>query len=229
MADAARAQGVPPRELALTLQHGVGVEPRLARRLERAYKFLASEYPALLEGPGLKASWASVLELSRLHTVNPSRAREIAGQVFSGRMPAGRVAELANSPPPAPRGVFTLAREISQKTGSFGKHALELIQRNPEVLQLGPVDRVAVPNRGHPLMPALIVEQEGRTIAVEIRAPGSSATPHQLGGYLARVAQLQQRYTRALLVLPKESENVARMACDLQRQWDGGELKIVLL
>lgn len=54
-------------------------------------------------------------------------------------------------------------------------------------------------------------------------------SPHQVGQYVARLAQLEQKYCRAILVLPCDREDIAEMVRRFQYEWIGREAEVVLM
>lgn len=64
---------------------------------------------------------------------------------------------------------------------------------------------------------------------VEINIGGETASPYDVGRYLARLAQLEQKYDQAILVLPKGCEVIAEMARRFQREWIDRDVHVVLM
>ncbi|MCP5241508.1 MAG: hypothetical protein H6949_16975 [Zoogloeaceae bacterium] len=112
---------------------------------------------------------------------------------------------------------------------TFQQRIIALLRDDPSVLQLGYVEKVVIPPRGEPLMPDIVITQGGKSVAIEVKAVTPETSVHTIGGLLARVAQLEQRYTFAALVFPLGADDIAEMARGLQREWDGREPRIVLL
>lgn len=229
--DELQRRGASRFEHAHRIKRDVGIELTLARRLERAYRFLHSDYPEVFETSKMLASWASALELSKLKAINVQLASEIAESVFAGRMTAPQIAALAKKEAQAPSriGVFAEARALERVGPTFQQRVVALVREDPSVLQLGPVEDVFFPARGEVLMPDFILKKDGMTIAVEVKTVTPETSVSTIGSLLARAAQLEQRYTFAVLVFPLGSEGTAEMACSLQRKWDGREPHIVLL
>lgn len=225
------ARGASRSELAHSIRRDVGIDLPLARRLERAYKFLKADFPQTFEAVQFLASWASVLELSRLKEVSVAHASEVAEEVFAGRLTAPQIAALTKqvAQPLPSQQVFAETRALERAGPSFQQRIISMVRENPSVLQLGCVENVVVPPRGEPLMPDLVITQGGKTIAVEVKTVTPETSVHTIGSLLARVAQLEQRYTSAVLVFPLGSEGAVEMACSLQREWDGREPHVVLL
>ena len=219
-------------ELVDRLKRDLGVDLPNARRLERAYQFLRTDFPQVLfEAREFRASWASVLELSRLKEVSAVQANEVADAVFAGRITAPQIAALAKQlvqPAPVP-GLFAAARPVHRMGESFQQRIVALVRENPSVLNLGYVDDVDVPPRGVPLMPDVVLTQGGKTIAVEVKMVTPETPVHAIGAHLARLAQLEQRYTHAVLVFPTGAETVAQMATQLQEAWNFRTPRIILL
>lgn len=229
--DELQGRGASRFELAHRIKRDVGIEMTLARRLERAYRFLQSDYPEVVETSKMLASWASVLELRKLKATNALLASELAESVFAGRTTAPQIAALAKKEAQAPSriGVFAAARALQRVGPTFQQRIVALVREDPSVLQLGPVEDVFFPARGEVLMPDIVLTQGGKTIAVEAKTVTPETSVNTIGGLLARIAQLEQRYTFAVLVFPLGTENTAEMARGLQRDWDGRELRFVML
>lgn len=225
------ARGASRSELAHSIRRDVGIDLPLARRLERAYRFLKSDFPQTFEVAQFLASWASVLELSRLKEVSASHASEVAEEVFAGRLTAPQIAALTKqvAQPLPSQGVFAEARAPERVGQNFQQRIISMVREDPSVLRLGYVEHVFVPPRGEPLMPDLVLTQGGKTIAVEVKAVTPETPVTTIGGLLARVAQLEQRYTHAVLVFPQGTETIAQMARELQASWDYGTPRIVLI
>ncbi len=185
----------------------------------------------MFEAAQFLASWASVLELSKLKAMNAPLANEIAENVFAGRMTAPQIAALAKKEAKTPSrvGVFAEARALERVGPLFQQQIVALVRDDPDVLKLGHIDEVIVPPRGETLMPDVIVTQGGKTIAIEVKTVTPATSAHTIGAYLARIAQLEQRYTYAVLVFPAGSENVAQMAIELQEAWNCRAPRILLL
>lgn len=226
--DELQGRGASRFELAHRIKRDAGIEITLARRLERAYRFLQSDYPEVFEASKMLASWASVLELSKLKATNALLAGEIADGVFAGRTTAPQMAALAKQAT-QPVGVFAEACALQRVGLSFQQRIVALVREDPSVLQLGYVENVVVPPRGEPLMPDIVLTQSGKTIAVDVKTVTPETSVHTIGSLLARVAQLEQRYTCGVLVFPRGCESVAEAACSLQYEWNARALRIVLL
>ncbi|MBB4013641.1 hypothetical protein [Niveibacterium umoris] len=207
-----------------------GLDARTARRFERLYRFLASEYPEALNGKPLAAGSVAVAELAKLHDCSPSAARELATEVFTGTLPADGIrARLDEALAQSTASVRHRRLSTSRRVAEFERDAVERIRRNPELLGLGPVDELQVTPSGRPLMPDMVLLQQGLRIAVEVKAAGQQAPMHVVGGYLARLAQLLQRYDRAVLVLPSDCVELANLAHALQDEWAPSPIHVVCL
>lgn len=99
----------------------------------------------------------------------------------------------------------------------------------PELLGVGAIDEVREFGVNDRFEPMLAMRQGQHWIAVEISAASAYLSPHKVGHYLARLAQLEQKYDRAILVLPDDRGDIAEMVQRFQYEWIGREPDVVLI
>lgn len=223
-------EGLSEQEIAQRIRNELGLDPRKARLFEQAFRFLVMFYNGLLSTGKVKASFGAVDDLMKLRRLEPALADQLAPEVLGGEIKASELRVVLDdvlssaAASPAKRGL-----DAKRRTQAFERLAINRFLSDPAQLGLGPVDEIWEPERGKALMPDLIVDQGDRKIAIEVRAAGLTVKLHEVGAYLARLAQLEQVFDRAILVLPLECVELAETALRLQKEWDGRELKIILL
>lgn len=207
-----------------------GLNPNMARRYVRLYQFLVVNFQSWLDGRPLAAGSTAIRELATLHGCNPTAANRLAPDVLTGKLrdvdikreTNAFIAKGTNVTPPGRLG-------ITRRIFDFERSARQQIAKAPEKLGIGPVDDLTEPDRGQPLTPDLVAYQAGRAIAIEFKAAGAGATTYIAGSYLARLAQLRERYDDAVLVLPAYCAELAEVASDLQFSWSGTRPHICLI
>jgi len=208
----------------------VGLSARVAKRYVRLYEFLATHYEPWLDGRPIAAGSAAIRELATLHACNPDIADKIAPDAFAGKLRDIDIkretdAVLAKATTDAPPARVGVTRRIAE----FERAAKGQIAAQPARLGIGPIDSLSEPEKGQPWEPDLVAYQNGKVIAIEFKAAGAGASAHIAGAYLARLAQLRERYDDAVLVLPSYGKRLAEAATELQLAWSGRRPHICLI
>lgn len=206
----------------------IGLASRTARRFESLYRFLLRVYPAMLRRRRVLAGSTAVMELMKLHEHSAKLADKVVADVLSGTLTHDKVRAQRERVMPS---TGDTARKFgtAKRIADFEHMAVTQIRRKPELLGLAKKDRVELPVPRKPLVPDLLFKQGDCTIAVEIKAAGPRRDSYIVGSYLARLAQLLQRYDRAILVLPGGCEELAQATVKLQREWGPADISIVCL
>lgn len=201
-----------------------------AREFARLYKFVADNYPAALNLEQFNANFAAVTQLAQIHGLSKERADVLAPDVFSGKLKAVHLRPLVDELLGQAGQSANTRRMLAKRRGSdFVRHVIDQVKENPDALGIGPIEEVFTPPYNARFVPELAVRQGERWIAVEINIGGETASPYDIGRYLARLAQLEQKYDQAILVLPKGCEDIAEMARRFQREWIDRDVHVVLM
>jgi len=212
------------------LEAQTGLPVTRAREYVRLYKFLADNYPAALNRAQFNANFVAVTQLAQIHGLSKERADALAQDVFSGELKAVHLRPILDELLGETGQSTNARRMLAKRRGSdFVRHVIDQVKENPDVLGIGPVDEIFTPPYNARLVPELAVRQGERWIAVEINIGGETASPYDIGRYLARLAQLEQKYDQAILVLPKGCEDIAEMARRFQREWIDRDVHVVLM
>lgn len=212
------------------LEAQTGLPVSRAREYVRLYKFLADNYPAALNLEQFNANFVAITQLAQIHGLSKERADALAPDVFSGDLKARHLRPLVDELLGETGQSANTRRMLAKRRGSdFVRHVIDQVKGNPEVLGIGPVDEVFTTPYNVRFVPELSVRQGERWIAVEINIGGETASPYDVGRYLARLAQLEQKYDQAILVLPKGCEDIAEMARRFQREWIDRDVHVVLM
>lgn len=195
-----------------------GSKIRTAQRWARAVEFLTSTYPALLatKQHGLKAGSVAVLELARLHKLDPPTADGLAERVLSGT---------ANTPEVRRAVAIALERRERKTTrqapsgtawrAAFRQLAIRrLSEHRPLLGEFGAVASVKWVDERPALKPDMVVKfvNPSYDMAVAIRGPRDTAaksTATVAAQLLADAAVLLLRYESSPIVLPFEAERIA--------------------
>ena len=200
------------------------------REYVRLYQFLLDNFPDVRYLDRFDANFAAVTLLVQLFNLSRPRALELADEVFHGEIKAADlrpiVDELIAEITPSPG----MRRMLAKRRGAdFVRHVVERVMADPDVLGIGPVDEIVTPPARARFAPALLVRQGERWTAVDVQLGGDTASPYDVGRYLARLAQLEQKYNDAILVLPRDNEEMAEMARRFQREWIDRDVHVVLI
>lgn len=212
------------------LEKETGLPVSRIREYVRLYRFLADNFPNALHAKRFDANFAAVTLLAQLHNLSRRRALELADDVFWGEIKAAELRSIVDeliaeiTPSPGTR------RMLAKRRGAdFTRHVVERVMADPDLLGIGPIDEVVTPPARARFAPALLVRQGERWIAVDVQLGGDTASPYDVGRYLARLAQLEQKYDDAILVLPRDNEAMAEMARRFQREWIDRDVHVVLI
>lgn len=201
-----------------------------ARDYERAYRFLVLQYPEAVAERKITANFVAVSQLSTLHRLDRVKADELAPMVLKGETKASAVREVIDELLANRRsGDIPRILEAKRRVASFDAEARKLLMAQPDLLGIGPVDEIREVRSNARFEPDLVVRQGELLIGVEIIGASSSMPPHYVGRYLARLAQIEQKYQRAMLVLPSDQEEIAMKLRRYLREWIGREPELVLL
>lgn len=207
-----------------------GVPVSRAREYVRLYRFLAENYPAALNREQFNANFVAVTQLAQIHGLSKERADVLAEDVFSGELKAVHLRPILDGLLGETEQSTSARRMLAKRRGSdFVRYVIDRVKENPDVLGIGIVDEIFTPPYNARFVPELAVRQGERWIAVEINIGGETASPYDIGRYLARLAQLEQKYDQAILVLPKGCEDIAEMARRFQREWIDRDVHVVLI
>lgn len=206
----------------------IGLTSRTARRFASLYRFLLRVYPAMLRQRRVLAGSTAVMELMKLHELSAKLADKVVADVLSGTLTQDEVRTQRERVMP-PTGDTARKFGTAKRIADFEHMAVARIRRKPELLGLAKMGLVELPVPRKPLFPNLLFKQGDCTIAVEIKAAGPRRDSYIAGSYLARLAQLLQRYDRAILVLPGGCEELAQATVKLQREWGPADISIVCL
>lgn len=228
--DAGAAQRAPEKEALAKASEAAKLDVRSAKTYARLYRFLKSEYASLLSSPNLKMGSAAGLQLARLHECAPVEAHKLAPKVFSGEISPRDLKRRRETLLSHAKGnVEPPARvSIMRKSVLFERHAAHLICADPGILGLGKGVAVSAPAGRKTMSPDLVASVGKRRIAVEIKAAGPASTTH-IAAHLARLAQLEQVYDGAILVLPAQCADLAEKAIAQQEAWNGARPHIVMV
>lgn len=230
IADAAAKVGESINAMAEQIHAATKLPLHRAREYERAYRFLALHYSHYVDAKKVDANFVAVSQLLTLHRIDGDRAKELAPSVLSGEMKAGALrAAIDELSPVEIAHLGTRTREAKRRVADFAADAYVRLIGKPDLLGIGPVEEIREFRTGPRFAPDLAVRQGQRWIAVEIVAASASMSPHQVGRYLARLAQLEQKFDRAILVLPHDRGDIAEMLRRFQEEWIGREAEVVLL
>ena len=227
--EGARA-GLSSNAVAEQIQVAVQLPAHRAREHERAFRFLMAHYPAYVAEKKVDANFVAVSQLHSLYRLDRAKAAELAPGVLSGEIKAAALRGVIDSVLASQgTGDRTRVFESKRRVADFVSDATERLIANPALLGIGPVDEVREFRVGPRFAPDLAMRQGQRWIAVEISTASASMPPHQVGRYLGRLAQLEQKYDRAILVLPHDRGDIAEMVRRFQDEWIGREAEVVLL
>ncbi|MDI3491348.1 MAG: hypothetical protein PWP11_2625 [Thauera sp.] len=230
IADEGARAGLSSNAVAEQIQVVVQLPAHRAREHERAFRFLMAHYPDYVAEKKVDANYVAVSQLHALHRLDSAKAAEVAPGVLSGEIKALALRGVIDSVLASKgTGDQTRGLESKRRVADFVSDATERLMANPALLGIGPVDEVREFRTGPRFAPDLGMRQGRRWIAVEISTASASMPPHQVGRYLARLAQLEQKYDRAILVLPHDRGDIAEMVRRFQEEWIGREAEVVLL
>lgn len=201
-----------------------------AREYERAFRFLATLYPDNVAEKKVEANFVAVSQLSILHRLDRARALELGPGVMKGDIKAGDLRHAIDEILAA-RGAVGGDRVLNARRGhaDYRSAARAMLIAQPELLGVGAIDEVREFGVNDRFEPMLAMRQGQHWIAVEVSAASAYLSPHKVGHYLARLAQLEQKYDRAILVLPDDRGDIAEMVKRFQYEWIGREPDVVLI
>lgn len=222
--------GLSSNAVAEKIQVAIQLPAHRAREYERAFGFLMTHYPDYVAEKKVDANFVAVSQLHALHRLDSAKAEELAPAVLRGEIKALGLRSVIDSALASQgAGDRSRALESKRRVADFVSDATERLMANPALLGIGPVDEVQEFRVGPRFAPDLAMRQGQRWIAVEISTASASMPPHQVGRYLGRLAQLEQKYDRAILVLPHDRGDIADMVRRFQDDWIGREAEVVLL
>lgn len=201
-----------------------------ARDYMRLYDFLVDNYPAALSHEPFDASFPAVTHLLQIHRLSKDRADALAPEVFAGKLKAVHLRAVVDELLGNTSDFSSARRMLAKRRGAdFVRHVINRVKADPDVLAIGAIDEIVTPPSNARFVPELVVRQGERWVAVEINIGGETASPYDVGRYLARLAQLEQKYDKAILVLPRGSDDMAEMARRFQREWIDRDVHVVLI
>jgi hypothetical protein len=208
----------------------------------RAFRFLNTHYPELIEGRSeTQCGFVSVLEIERLWQLAPEEARRVAEDVVSGRMTFSdiqerrRVAEarLAETSPGKIGGRLGLRKVAEQE-----RRLADVVTSNIDVFIDEPVDRIELNPRIEPVAPDLLaLTRSGERIAFDFKSGATALANPNLPVLLGRLALYDRLGLRVWLVVPEKHrnalENLASLArkvnlrCGFATISDNGDVQVV--
>jgi len=228
--DVAIKQGEGENFIAEQTRRATDIPVHRAREYERAYRFLVAHHANQLALKRVRANFNAISNLRRLNEFNPVRATQIAADVLGGKLVAHQVRGILDEALSAsPGDIAPRQAENRRRTARFVIETRATLSESPDLLELGPVDEVIPVPYGMRFAPQLVVRQGGRLIAIEICAASAAMSPSEVGHYNARLALLEQKYDRAILVMPPDRADVAEQVRRFQREWDGRDVCVVLM
>ena len=223
-------RGHRPSDKAEQLAMETGLPISRIREYVRLYKFLVDHFPNVEYRQTFDANFAAVTLLAQLCKLSRPRALELAEGVFYGEIKAADLRPIVDELVAESTASPGTRRMLAKRRGAdFVRHVVERVQANPDVLGIGPIDEIVTPPARARFAPALLVRQGERWTAVDVQLGGDTASPYDVGRYLARLAQLEQKYNDAILVLPRDNEEMSEMARRFQREWIDRDVHIVLI
>lgn len=227
-----RDKGLTEAEIFKIIFEATGLAMASAKRFIRLRQFLIIDYPSLISKRPFRAGAYVVRELQQLHLANPEAANAIAQGIIEGAFSVRSIRDIiANTKLSATSSGESSRVSAFRKTKDFAKHVVSAVTQDPSLLGLANVRMLEVPKHRTPLMPDLVIyHNDGRVTAIEIKqgVPESAVTINTAGTYLARLAQLEQRYNHAILVLPREAAAFAECIKDIQQTWAQSQPNILL-
>ena len=199
--------------------------PQTLNRFVRLAAFLETHYPEVLKkGSSFQAGSAVMLEFIQLHALSVEQARLEAPDCFHGitsvRTLRSRVGQLREE---LARHQKASLSSSNQRYADFTRHALELLQRKPQLLGLGPIESMEVSEVRSTLMPKLVAYCKGSgPVAVDIRAPdvtSARSLSAAAATYAARIAVLKLRFDRVVVVMPAKARMYADDTLSLLNDW----------
>lgn len=183
----------------------------------------------LKQGVPVLAGSVAVLELSKLHSLDPQRALLIADKVLSGELDTAQV-----------RAQFAQAREQVRAKGHrpspsnsrtwFRNLVVQRLTMEQILRKIGRVGKITWTDTPSALQADLTVTfgNPWREMAVAVRAPHDNAAKSSAtvaAELLSHVATLLLRYESALLVLPFDAQHRAEATVQLWDTWINPELR----
>jgi len=198
--------------------------PQTLNRFVRLAAFLETHYPEVLRnGSRFQAGSAVMLEFIQLHALSVEQAHLEAPDCFHGitsvRTLRSRIGELREE---LARHQKAPPRSSNQRYANFAHHALELLQRKPHLLGLGPIASMEVSEVRSTLMPKLVAHCNKGLVAVDIRAPdvtSARSLSAAAATYAARIAVLKLRFDRVVVVMPAKARMYADETLSLLNDW----------
>lgn len=227
-----RNNGHPDNDIFIQILKATGRDIGSARRLIGLRQFLINEHPEFIANQSIRVGAFVVRELQLLHSVDRDAAKEIGPAVLQGAVSIRNIRSIiAKAKARATRETDSPRVASFRKGKSFAKYVISAIAAKPTLLGLSNIQKVEIPKHRTPLMPDIVLHHDdGKETAIEVKqgAPAATNAMNVAGAYLARLAQLMQRYDQAILVLPQSAKAFADCMKDLQKNWDHQEPRIVL-
>lgn len=198
--------------------------PQTLNRFVRLAAFLETHYPEVLKkGSSFQAGSAVMLEFIQLHALSVEQARLEAPDCFHGitsvRTLRSRIGELREE---LARHQKASPRSNNQRYADFAHHALELLQRKPHLLGLGPIASMEVSEVRSTLMPKLVAHCKKGLAAIDVRAPDVTAARSlsaAAASYASRIAVLRLRFDHVVIVMPEKAQLYAEETLRLLHGW----------
>lgn len=222
--------GLSRNAVAESIHAATSLPVHRAREYERAYRFLVAHYAEAVAERKVDTNFAAVSQLLALHRLDSAKAAELGPSVLAGTVKANALRQILDKALEAQAGDDrSRILESRRRVAGFSSDARLRLLADPLLLGIGPIDEVQPVRVGHRFAPDLLMRQGQQWIAVEIVAAGPLLTPHHVGRYLGRLAQLEQKFERAILVLPHDRGDIAEILRSFQAEWIGREAEVVLL
>lgn len=200
-------------------------------RLMRAAAFMNDHFHEEVAAGQIKAGSAAVLELIQLYEFDSDLAKAEAPGVFSGEKSVRDIRHLRRQVQEKKVPASSRLAHHSQRYTSFSELAVSLLMKKSELLGNGEKVVLTQSPVRDTLSPKLYgTTRDGRTIAVDIKAPDPTAarTKAAAAASLAsRIGVLLLRFSKVVIVLPDKAEVYAEATLDLLSSW-AVEPKLVL-
>jgi hypothetical protein len=219
--DAADQLGLAPAEI------------RTAQRWARAAEFVSRTYPTqVASASGIKAGVVAVLELAKLHRLDPQAADAMAERLLSGALTTADVKrEVAAALDGSKRNRTLRARSSSVWRAAFRRMAIGQILNDRRLLRsIGSLAAVhGKPDRAayEPDLVALF-ERPRREVGIIVRAPRETAAKSVASvavDLLSDIALMMLRYETVLAVVPLQARNTAMLTLERWYECAGPEVR----
>jgi len=192
-------------------------------RFMRIAAFVSEHFKEELDAGQIKAGSAVMLEFMQIYELDREAAMLKAPAVLAGDE---GVIDLREERKRRQEAVFASNRRLShhtQRYTSFSAEAISVLKKDNDLLGSGEKISLQTSSVRDTLAPKLSgVTQDGRTIAVDIKAPDPSAARTEsttAAALAARVAVLLLKFDLVVVVVPVNAETYARATLDLLGKW----------